>query len=545
MVELARRELWMLAAMSAALSVGMSWPLALHLSSELPGDPLDAQDVLFETWAVAWGGHALAHSPLDFFDANVFWPLKGTLAFSDSLAGYAPAGLLGHGAHAATLRYGLLFLFAYALAFAGAYLLARELCASPFGATIGGAAFAYAPFRLAHQSHLNVLSSGGIPLALFLLIRGYRSRRPGLVLAGWSVALWQISLGWNLGLPFAYLLALLSVGAVAVWLRRGRRALPRSLRYATAAGVVVCVGGSLLLALPYLHALHDHPEARRTPDILFFFSPQARGLLAAPPQDLVWKHATSKFRAAPANEKSLLPGAAASALAFVGMIWGRYRRALSLGLAAIAFGIAFLSLGFGFHGGQLGYRILYDHFPGWQGLRTPGRLIAFAMVALSLLAAAGADRAMRTVRTYAYVPALVTAAVLLALVLLEGFGTIGRIPAPKTPTLASGRAPELVLPADVDVVNATAMFWSIEGFPPLVNGWSGFHPRQFVQLVSLIHGFPDAGSVRALRAYGVRTVLVDGRLTERTPWANATAKSIQGLHITRRSAGAVVIYDLH
>ena len=68
------------------------------------------------------GGHALAHQPLHFFQSNQFWPLHDTLAFSDALVGYAPAGLFGSGPHAAVFRYDVLFLFAYALAFAGAYL---------------------------------------------------------------------------------------------------------------------------------------------------------------------------------------------------------------------------------------------------------------------------------------------------------------------------------------------------------------------------------------------------------------------------------------
>ena len=73
------------------------------------------------------------HQPLHFFQANQFWPLHDTLAFSDALIGYAPAGLIGSGPHAAVVRYDLLFLFAYALAFFGAYLLARELGARTAG----------------------------------------------------------------------------------------------------------------------------------------------------------------------------------------------------------------------------------------------------------------------------------------------------------------------------------------------------------------------------------------------------------------------------
>jgi len=67
-------------------------------------------------------------------------------------------------------RYNLLFLQAYALAFAGAGLLARELGARPAAAAVAGAAFAWAPWRMSHNGHLNILSTGAIPLALFLLL---------------------------------------------------------------------------------------------------------------------------------------------------------------------------------------------------------------------------------------------------------------------------------------------------------------------------------------------------------------------------------------
>jgi hypothetical protein len=143
---------------------------------------------------VAWGGHALGHQPLDFFQSNQFWPFDDTLAFSDALLGYAPAGLLGSGPHAAVFRYDLLFLFAYALAFVGPYLLARELGARRAAAVVAGVAFGYAPFRATMNGHLHVLSSGGIPLSLFLLVRGYRRRNARLVLAGWVVVAWLPSL---------------------------------------------------------------------------------------------------------------------------------------------------------------------------------------------------------------------------------------------------------------------------------------------------------------------------------------------------------------
>jgi hypothetical protein len=244
--QLRRTEIALLALASAVIAVAMHWPLALHLGRDVPRD---IGDPLVQAWQVAWDGHALQHQLFDFFQANTFWPSRNSLAFSDALVGYAPAGMLGEGVDAAIVRYNLLFLFAYALAFAGAYLLARELGTTPLAAAAGGAAFAYAPWRLEQDGHLHVLSSGGIPLSLFLLVRGYRRRSAWMVLAGWLVATWQFALGFSLGLQLGYLLALLGVG-VAIWWWRRRPPVARSVAVATGVGAATFALVALLLALP-------------------------------------------------------------------------------------------------------------------------------------------------------------------------------------------------------------------------------------------------------------------------------------------------------
>ena len=269
--EITGREVLWLALGSIVLAIVMHWPLILHLGETVPKD---LGDPLAQAWQPAWGGHALLNQPLDYFQSNQFWPLPDTLAFSDALIGYAPAGLIGEGAEAAIARYDLLFLFAYALAFAGAYILARELGIGPAGAIVAGAAFAFAPFRLEQDGHMQVISSGGIPLAIALVLRGWRLERPGWILAGWAVAIWQVSIGFSLGLPFAYLLAALGLIAGVVWWRRGRPAPQRGLAIATAAGAVAFLACAALLAQPYLQVAEDHPEGERTAaDVAEFSGP--------------------------------------------------------------------------------------------------------------------------------------------------------------------------------------------------------------------------------------------------------------------------------
>ncbi|HEV2774279.1 MAG TPA: hypothetical protein VGV90_01690, partial [Solirubrobacteraceae bacterium] len=221
---LSGRELLGVALLGVVLALAMHWPLPLHMGRDIAQD---LGDPLVQAWQIAWDGHALAHQPTGLFQANTFWPMRDSLAVSDALVGYAPAGLIGEGTRAAVARYDVLFLFAYALCFAGAWLLARELGANRAGAAVAGLAFAYAPWRLEQEGHMHVISSGGIPLALFLLVRGYRRGSAGTILAGWLVATWQFSLGFTLGRRGAAPRRVWPVGARA---RATRARTPRSSR---------------------------------------------------------------------------------------------------------------------------------------------------------------------------------------------------------------------------------------------------------------------------------------------------------------------------
>ena len=535
------REVALAALGAIVAALAMHWPLPLYIGRDVPrdlGDPLP------QAWQVAWDGHALAHQPLDFFQANVFWPLKNSLAFSDALAGYAPFGLIGSGPHAAVVRYDLLFLLAYALAFFGAYLLARELRASTSGAFVAGAAFAYAPWRLEQDGHLHVLSSGGIPLALALLVRGYRSDSGRTVLAGWLVAAWQLSLGFSLGLQLAYLLMVLAVVALACGLRPGRGAL-----VATAAGGAAFVLVALLLARPYLEVGRDHPESKRTDATVAAFSGWPRMYLAPPGANTVWSGITveQRRRLKFVPEQTLFPGLAVVLLALACLLRGSaFSRRLRWGLLGGVLACAWLALGF--HAGSFPwpYELVYHHLPGWESSRTPSRLNTLTSLGLALLAAGGATWLAARLRR----PTLV-GAVCAALVLLEGAGfsfSGGGVAGPAHPTVpvepAGQRglpAPQLHLPMSREG-NRRYALWSTAGFPRIVNGRASFQPTLTTAIAADVAGFPDARSVARLRALGVRTVVLHPALAAGTSWAGADAKSVRSLALSRERRGEVVVF---
>ncbi|GAB3866949.1 hypothetical protein GCM10027610_120130 [Dactylosporangium cerinum] len=216
---------WTMAAVgSVLLAMVMTWPTLRHPATTIPQD---IADPTLQAWQMSWGGHILTTNPAQLWNANAFFPDKYSYAFSDTLLGYAPAGMIGSGPVAALVRYNIIYVLIFALAFFGAYVLARQLGARPTGAVVAGAAFAYAPWRLGQAGHLHVLSIGGIALALAMLARGHGfslrdgyqpdRRRWGWVLAGWLVAAWQISLGFGIGIPFVYALLLIVVATAVSW----------------------------------------------------------------------------------------------------------------------------------------------------------------------------------------------------------------------------------------------------------------------------------------------------------------------------------------
>ena len=577
---LGRAELLWVALAGVALAVLTSWPLVLHLPSRISPD---LGDPVRTAWQIAWVGHAMLHDPLHLFAANDFYPHPLSLAFSDSLLGYGPAAFFGSGTVAALVRYNLLFLFAWSLCFVGAYLLARELGLGRLGGAAAGAAFAYAPYRVTEAGHLHVISSGGIPLALFLLLRGYRRGSRGLVLAGWLVSAWQISLGFTLGLQYSYLLAALALLVLWHWWRepavRGPL-LPRRLLAVTCIGIAVLGVVVVYQARPYLKVAHDYPTAKRTLREVKTYSAGPAAWLAASSENRVWGGVTAGMRAKvhSKNESVFFPGGLILLLALIGLAGARrsgvdgsgaggpevggspYTRRLRLGLAIGILTCSILALGFGLTGAGYPYRLLYDFAPGWAGVRVPGRVFTLGTLFYALLAGAGAHLLVRGIgrwgarRQLRGLPALLGTVLLIGLV-GEGAGHLGH---PVVPQPARAEidlpGPLLDLPTD-GAADRLWQYFSTNGFYEIPVGNSTFNIPAVNDLRGGMSGFPDRASVEKLRFYGIRTVVLHLRMphlpgivgyarAEPPDTAAAAARSIVGLGVTRRRVGSIVIYEI-
>jgi hypothetical protein len=572
---IARGEVLWMALLGVVLAVVTSWPLVLHLPSRIAPD---LGDPVRTAWQVAWVGHAMLHNPLHLFDANVFYPHPLSLAFSDSLLGYGPAAFFGSGTVAALVRYNLLFLFAWSLCFLGAYLLTRELGLRRLGAAAAGAAFAYAPYRVTEAGHLHVISSGGIPLALFLLLRGYRRGSRALVLAGWLVSAWQISLGFTLGLQYAYLLGLLALLVLWHWWQgrsvaaeaagadpaagAGRGPVPRRLLAVTCIGIAVLGVVAVYQARPYLQVSHDYPTAKRTIKEVKTYSAGPAALLAASSENRVWGGVTSGMRANvhSKNESVFFPGGLILVLALIGLAAPFYTRRLRLGLVVGIVTCSILALGLGLTGAGYPYRLLYDFAPGWNGVRVPGRVFTLATLFFALLAGAGAQLLAGRLggwgerRSLQGIAAIAGVALVIGIV-GEGAGHLAHPVVPQPARAEIGLpAPLLDLPTD-GAADRVWQYFSSDGFYKIPIGNSTFDIPGVDDLRGGLNGFPDRASIEKLRYYGIRTVvlhlklpklpgIVGYALAEPPNAAAAAAKPIAGLGVTRRRVGSLVIYSI-
>ncbi len=543
------REVVLVGIGSLGLAAAMTWPVLRSPTRTVAQDLIDP---LYFVWQIAWTGHALSSNPAGMYTTNAFLQASGNLAYTDIILGYAPFAALVNavvpGTGGAILTYNLLYVLAAALAFTGAYLLARVLGARPPAALVVAAAFAYAPWHLAHARHLNVLSSGGIALTLALLVyghgwtlraereqagsRAHRPVRPGWIVAGWLVACWQLTLGFALGVPFAWALFVILLGAGISWWRRGRPQVAAGLRLADAAGALAFVTMGVLLALPYRHVIAAFPAAKRTENMVETYSPPLRGFVTAPPESWLWGPLHSglreDMRAIP--EQTLLPGFVLLALALIGIGYSAWALRHRVMLIVAVLVIAVLAAGTSAPGGGYWtYMVIFRYLPGWEAMRTPGRLVLWCTLALALLAAGAvtraADRIMDSLPPGRLPPLLLSGLLLVPalLVVIEGVGRVAQPVVPVSPVaLRTLPGPVLVLPT-AQQRDYVVMTWSTDGWPELANGGSGFEtPIQSV-LRRTAQAFPQADSVRRLRASGVRTVVLDRALAAGTPWASLAA----------------------
>ena len=148
----------------AALTLVLAYPLSIHPATTVLSD---SPDTNLEMWALAWDAHALVQQPLSIFDANIYYPERRTLAYSENFLGSAIVAapiiwLTGN----LVLALNAISLLSCVLCGVGAYVLAKRVGIGESGAVIAGLVFAFSPPRFLRIDQLHLTTIQWVPFAL-------------------------------------------------------------------------------------------------------------------------------------------------------------------------------------------------------------------------------------------------------------------------------------------------------------------------------------------------------------------------------------------
>ena len=490
-----------------AIAIVMTWPLAAGFD-HLGRTRSDDGDGLYAIWNVTWVARTLVEKPLDLFDANIFYPHRQALAFSElNLVG----GIVGIPAWVITrnpyVTHNSALIFAFATSVLGAWLLARRLSGSSSAAAVAAVVYALCPYFFSHTAHIQLLMGGGIPLSLLMLHRlaDSPSLRRGIAL-GLMLAVQALACAYY------GIFAGLMVGYAALFLSTSR-SLWRSRPYwaGLAAGAGVSVAIVLPFFIPFLgiqesgfqRTLEDSRRYAATLADYTISSAHAHGWL---------RSVSSRFGR---WHEPLFPGALALALGIAGLVLGGIRprnrlresRERETVLLYGSLGLLTVWASFGPDAGL--YLALFKAVPLFSFLRAPSRFGVVLPLVLGVLGAVALARLRPRVRG----PVCTTLAALAAFEL--NLLPFPWHPAPAVPKpyallaqLPEGPVAEFPFYGGrvAYPLHTQYMLFSTFHWQPLLNGYSDHFPDDFRESAAMLDSFPSSDSFAVLRRRRVRYI---------------------------------------
>lgn len=505
------RSRWFPAAFCALLAVLHTWPLATAPGTLSRNDNGDAQ---LNEWILAWVAHQVPRAPAHLFDANIFFPARDTLAFSEPLIvpGLMGAPLAWLGA-SPVLVFNLVLLAGFALtAFAG-YLLVHSWTGDRAAGLLAGSTFAFNTHTLTRLAHVQGIHAYGLPLSLLAsdrIVAGARIRDALLL------ALWMTIMAYTSGYLVVFgviLVAVVVLARIHDWRTRAFAVLSRFALASVVAAVAI-----LPVYLPYRRVAHDQGMVRSLANVADF-SATAVGYLATAGRVHYYTW-SGRFFKNPVD--AFFPGFVVIALALAA-VWYAARRPTAFAaigslrsrvVMLLALAVTGFVLSLGTQTPVYGW--FFHVFPPMAGLRAAARFGNLFLLGVSALAGIGLALARR--RSASPRVALLLGAALVVAANVESLRAPLQLTRftgiPRIYSLLADEPGHVVLaeapfyPPQAAFENAPYVLASTAHWRPLMNGYSGYIPGSYRRYAASFWYFPADWAIQAMRQAGVTHVMV-------------------------------------
>lgn len=507
---------------AAALAGILTYPLARHLGSTAR---VNTDDGRWSIWVVGWVAHALTTEPRQLFNANIFYPHRSALAYSEANIGAgvigAPVWAISNNPH---LTHNVVVLVSFVMAFAGAYYLARYLTGSRPAAVVAGVLFAFCPFIFARTAHIQLLMTAGIPFAMLAF-----HRLVDRISVGRAISLGAVIWAQSVSCAYYGVFVMLMVGLGTVFFAISR-GLWRARNYWMAITIAALTSIALTLPffVPYLRVQEMGFE--RTLDDAREFAPTGSAWLVSS----AWAHRWWLPWLGQFNEV-LFPGFLALGLGSAGAVWQFLRAAVDgqqnlrkrgqspflqnlrtsqkdVALLYVLIGTFAFWSSFGPDAGL--YWVFYETVPFFAFMRAPGRFGILVVLSLVVLAAPLLAELVARARRPMLAGALVAAVAVaeLTAIPLNQYRRTEPVSPIYTTLARLPRGAVLELPYWYQrheyPRHAYYMLNSTAHWQPLINGYSDYIPDDFRTTALALSSFPSRESFAILENRGARYVVI-------------------------------------
>jgi hypothetical protein len=502
-------------------------------------------DARLVIWLLAWDNHALLDRVPALFDANIFFPARNALAYTEHMFGIS---LFTLPVYALTrnpvLAYNVVWLLSFLLAAVAAHWLSWRCVRDHVAATVGGLAFAFCFYRM-HQGHghLHMIWSFGVPLSLIAMERYVAVPNWRRLSALVVIVVLQALGSWYQAVMLAVADVLFVVWLVLVervGIAGPRRPLldawrdERTRRWLGRLTLWSAAGAAVALAVVWPFARHYDVLAGATPAATAGNAADFAGFFIPPENTFMGQWMIAHGVKGPRRiwgELTVYLGWITVVLAALGMavsLRGKtpFQRRVQffalLGLVSLAFAVGPSSREVVTGAwGWTPYGLLM-RLPGIDLFRAPARFTELITLALAVLAAAGCAAMRARFGRFGTALTLVAIPALLCEFYVVNFPGGAPPPFPITPiykavaTLPPGAV--LSLPDYADTPwwfqEADYQYYSTAHWHPIANGYSRSAPVGFRQLMNQLSTFPSASAAATMRTVGIQYVVFHGRQVE-------------------------------